>query len=332
MIVAGTRRLLCLTAVCCSCLGVPHGAAFAADESYPSRPVRVITPFPTGSGPDTVMRLVAEKLARTLGRQVVVENRPGGNGFIALSAAKAATADGYTLVHASGSQLTTHTLVYKKLPYDPVKDFQPVTPLFRNSFFIVVGTNAPFKSVGDIIAAARSRPGTVSYGSEFVGSPGHLGALTLASAGGVQMTHVPFKETSQLFNAVANNEVAWAFGSAATAGPMQAAGRVRYLAIGMPARLPAYPDVPTVPENGGPAGYTLDAWTAIVAPAGVSSPVVSRLNKAINAAMQEPDMRPRLVVFGYEAYPMLPEDTAKLIGADTRRYAEIIRAANLKFD
>jgi tripartite-type tricarboxylate transporter receptor subunit TctC len=307
------------------------GCAIAAD-GYPARPVRIITPFPTGSGPDTVLRLTGDRLARSLGKPVIIENRPGGNGFIALSVAKGATPDGYTLAFASSAQLTTHTLVYRKLPYDPVRDFHPVTPLFRNSFFIVVGANAPFKSVGDIIAAARNRPGTVSYGSEFVGSPGHFGALTLASAGGVQMTHVPFKETSQLFNAVANNEVAWAFGSAATAGPMPAAGLVRYLAIGMPARLPAYPDVPTVPENGGPAGYTLDAWTAIVAPAGVSSAVVSRMNKAIHAVMQEPDMRPRLVVFGYEAYPMSPEDTAKLIGAETRRYAEIIRAANLKFD
>jgi tripartite-type tricarboxylate transporter receptor subunit TctC len=303
-----------------------------AAEEYPVRPVRIITVFPTGAGPDTVLRLVADKLTRSLGKQVIVENRPGGNGFIALFAAKTATPDGYTLAYASGSQLTTHTLVYSKLPYNPVKDFQPVTPLFRNSFFIVVSANSVHKSVGDIIAAAKAKPGVVSYGSEFVGSPGHLGALTLASAAGVQMTHVPFKETSQLFNAVANNDVAWAFGSAATAGALQAAGRVRYLAIGMPARLPAYPDVPTVPQSNGPAGYTLDAWTAVIAPTGVPAAIITQLNKAINAAMQEPDIRSRLVVFGYEAFPMTPADTAKLIDNDTRRYEKIIREANLKFD
>lgn len=312
---------------------LPAAAAVAQPAGdYPVRPVRIITPFPSGAGPDTVLRLVAEKLTRALGKQVIVENRPGGNGFIALSAAKAATADGYTLAQASGAQLTTHTLVYRKLPYDPVKDFMPVTPLFRNSFFVVVSSNSPYKSVGDIIAAAKAKPGGLSYGSEFVGSPGHLGALTLASAAGVQMSHVPFKETSQLFNAVANNEVAWAFGSAATAGALQAAGRLRYIAIGMPSRLPAYPDVPTVPENGGPAGYTLDAWTGILAPAGTPAALVERLNKSINAAMQESDLRPRLTIFGYEPFPMAPAEMGRLMERETKRYAAIIREANLKFD
>jgi len=146
------------------------------------------------------------------------------------------------------------------------------------------------------------------------------------------MSHVPFRETLQLFNAVANNEVAWAFGSAATAGPALQAGRVRLLAIGTPERLPAYPDVPTVPQSGGPAGYTLDAWTAVMAPAGTPPVIVGLLNKAINAAMQEADMRPRLTVFGYAAFPLSPAETGRLIDSETRRYADIIRANNLTFD
>lgn len=304
----------------------------AGTGNYPERPVRIITPFPTGSGPDAVVRLVADKLNRAWSRPVIVENRPGANGFIALAAAKNATPDGYTLAQASSAQLTTHTLIYRKLPYDPVRDFHPVTPLFRNSFFVVVGANASYRNVGDIIAAAKAKPGAVSYGSEFVGSPGHLGALLLGSAAGVQMTHVPFKETTQLFAAVSNNEVAWAFGSAATAGPALLAGRVRLLAIGAPARLPAYPEVPTVPEAGGPAGYTLDAWTATLAPRGTPQSIVMQVNKAIAAALAEPDMRPRLVAFGYEAFPMSPADMTKLIEAETRRYAAIIRAANISFD
>lgn len=264
--------------------------AYAADP-YPVRPVRIITPFPTGSGPDTVMRMVATRLSSRLGQNFVVENRPGGNGFIALSLAKTAAPDGYTLALASSAQLTTHTLVYRKLPYDPVRDFQPVTSLFRNSFFIVVSSQSPYRSVGDIVSAARAKPGAVSYASEFVGSPGHLGALTLASAAKVTMSHVPFKETTQLFNAVANGEVAWAFGSAATAGHLQSAGRVRYLAIRMPSRLPAYPDVPTVPESGGPAGYTLDAWVAMMAPRGTPAAVARRLHGQVASVMQEPDIR-----------------------------------------
>lgn len=305
--------------------------AYAADP-YPVRPVRIITPFPTGSGPDTVMRMVATRLSSRLGQNFVVENRPGGNGFIALSLAKTAAPDGYTLALASSAQLTTHTLVYRKLPYDPVRDFQPVTSLFRNSFFIVVSSQSPYRSVGDIVSAARAKPGAVSYASEFVGSPGHLGALTLASAAKVTMSHVPFKETTQLFNAVANGEVAWAFGSAATAGHLQSAGRVRYLAIGMPSRLPAYPDVPTVPESGGPAGYTLDAWVAMMAPRGTPAAVARRLHGQVASVMQEPDIRQRLVIFGYEAFPVTAEKLSDLMASETVRYDGIIKAANLTFD
>jgi tripartite-type tricarboxylate transporter receptor subunit TctC len=318
-----------LAAVLCAALtAMPCIAA----ESYPSRPVRIITPFPAGSGPDAVVRMVAEKLNRAWARSVIVENRPGANGFIALTAAKNLPADGYTLAQASAAQLTTHTLIYRNLPYDPVRDFAPITPLFRNSFFVVVGANSPYRSVGDLIAAAKARPGGISYGSEFVGSPGHLGALLLGSAAGAQMVHVPFKETTQLFSALGNNEVGWAFGSAATAGPALLAGRVRFLAVGMRSRLPAYPDVPTVTESGGPAGFALDAWTALLAPQGTPAAIIDQINKAVAAALAEPDVRQRLDTFGYEAWSMQPAEMAKLIEAETSRYAGIIRNANISFD
>ena len=303
-----------------------------AAETYPSRPVKIITPFPAGSGPDAVVRMVAEKLNRAWGKPVIVDNRPGGNGFIALTAAKNSPPDGYTLAQASNSQLTTHTLIYRHLPYDPVKDFAPITPLFRNSFFAIVGSNSPYKSVGELIAAAKGKPGAISYGSEFVGSPGHLGALMLGSAAGVQMAHVPFKETTQLFAALANNEVAWAFGSAATANAALQAGRVKLVAIGTRARLPAYPDVPTVAENGGPAGFTLDAWTALLAPQGTPVSIIAQINQAVAAALGEADIRQRLVTFGYETWPMQPAEVSRVIEAETSRYAGIIRSANISFD
>ena len=304
----------------------------SAAESYPARPVRIITPFPAGSGPDAVVRMVAEKLNRVWGKAVIVENRPGANGFIALSAVKSAAPDGYTLGQASNAQLSTHTLIYRNLPYDPAKDFIPVTPLFRNSFFVVVGTNSPYKNVGELLNAAKAKPGALAYGSEFVGSPGHLGALLLGSAAGAQMVHVPFKETTQLFSALSSNEVAWAFSSAATATSALQAGRVKLLAIGTRARLPAYPDVPTVIENGGPAGFTLDAWTLLLAPQGTPADIVVQINRAVAAALGEADIRQRLVTFGYEASPMQPPEITKTLAAETSRYAAIIRAANLSFD
>jgi tripartite-type tricarboxylate transporter receptor subunit TctC len=294
--------------------------------------VRIITPFPAGSGPDAVMRMVAEKLNRAWGKPVIVDNRPGANGFIALTAAKTSPPDGYTLAQASNAQLTTHTLIYRNLPYDPVKDFAPITPLFRNSFFAIVGSNSPYKSVGELIAAAKNKPGSISYASEFVGSPGHLGALLLGSAAGVQMAHVPFKESTQLFAALSNNEVNWGFSSAATASAALLAGRVKLLAVGMRTRLPAYPDVPTVAENGGPAGFTLDAWTALLAPQGTPASVIAQINQAVAAALGEADIRQRLVTFGYETWLMQPAEVSKVIEAETSRYAGIIRSANISFD
>ncbi len=294
--------------------------------------MRIITPFPAGSGPDAVMRMVAEKLNRAWGKPVIVDNRPGANGFIALTAAKTSPPDGYTLAQASNAQLTTHTLIYRNLPYDPVKDFAPITPLFRNSFFAIVGSNSPYKSVGELIAAAKNKPGSISYASEFVGSPGHLGALLLGSAAGVQMAHVPFKESTQLFAALSNNEVNWGFSSAATASAALLAGRVKLLAVGMRTRLPAYPDVPTVAENGGPAGFTLDAWTALLAPQGTPASIIAQINQAVAAALGEADIRQRLVTFGYETWPMQPAEVSKVIEAETSRYAGIIRSANISFD
>src|SRR3954467_6860847 len=180
------------------CAALSALSATAAD-TYPARAVKIITPFPAGSGPDAVVRLVAEKLNRAWGKPVIVDNRPGGNGFIALTAAKNSAPDGYTLVQASNAQLTTHTLIYRHLPYDPVKDFAPVTPLFRNSFFAIVGSNSPYKSVGELIAAAKGKPGAISYAPEFVGSPGHFGARWLGSAAGVKRAQVPLKESTKLF-------------------------------------------------------------------------------------------------------------------------------------
>ena len=313
------------------CVALTAAPSFAA-ESYPSRPVRIITPFPAGSGPDAIVRMVAEKLNRAWGKPVIVENRPGANGFIALSAVKNSAPDGYTLGQAANAQLSTHTLIYRNLPYNPVKDFAPITPLFRNSFFVIVGTNSTYKSVADLIAAAKAKPGGIAYGSEFVGSPGHLGALLLGSAAGVQMAHVPFKETTQLFSALANNEVAWAFSSAATANAALQAGRVKLVAIGTRSRLPAYPDVPTVAENGGPADFTLDAWTALLAPQGTPGAIIMQINQAVATALGEADIRQRLVTFGYETWPMQPAEVSKVIEAETSRYASIIRSANISFD
>lgn len=304
----------------------------AAAQAYPARVVKVITPFPAGSGPDAFLRIVAEKLSRAWNRQVITDNRPGANGFIAAEAAKAAPADGYTLLQLDSYQLATHPLLYKKLPYSPTKDFEPVVPLFQNAFFVVVNAASPWKSMSDLVAAAKQKPGELSYGSWFVGSPGHLGALAFEDATGTSMTHVPFKDMAQLYISVGNADVAWAFGSAGSAGPAQRAGKVRFLAFAARERLASHPDIPTVAEAGGPAEFQLTAWVGLVAPRGTPAAVIAQVNEDVRKAIAEPDVRERLVGFGYEAYPLSPAQMARAIEADSRRFAEVIRRARLSLD
>ena len=304
----------------------------ASAQQFPTKPVKVITPFPAGSGPDVVLRLVGDKLSRAWEQPVLIENRPGANGFIAIEAAKRAAPDGYTLVQMDSAQLTAHPHLYKKLPYDPVGDFDPITPLFRNYFFVVVPADSTWKRVPDLIAAAGARRGELTYGSWFIGSPGHLGAALLEAATGTRMTHIPFKDMLQLYAAVGNNDVAWAFGSVASAGPAYRAGKVRFLAAAAPQRVAGYTDIPTVAESGGPADFEVKAWTAVLAPRGAPKPALARVNEGVTKALSEPELRERLVAFGYEPFPMSPADMEKLMGAESRRYAEIIKRSNISLD
>ncbi len=304
----------------------------AAAQQFPTRPVRVITPFPSGSGPDSVIRIVGDKLTREWGQQVVVENRPGGNGFIAIEAAKKSKPDGYTLVQVDDVQMALARHIYKQIPYDSFKDFDPVAPLFRTYFFVVVPANSSWKSVADLLTAARAKPGELTYGSWSIGSPAHVGSAMLEAATGTQMTHVPFKETSQLFAAVANNDVAWSFGSAASSGPLYRAGKVKFLAVAAPKRTAGFPDIPTVAEAGGPANFEVKTWVAIMAPRGTPSSITARINEDIAKVLAEPDVRERLAGVGLEAYSLPQGELAKLMELDSRRYAEIAKRAKISLD
>src|SRR4030095_2513342 len=259
-------------------------------QPFPTKPVRIITPFAAGSGPDSVLRVVGEKLTNVWGQQVIVENRPGGNGFIAIEAAKKAAPDGYTLVQMDDTHLALQPHLYKKIPYDVTKDFDPVGTLFRTYFFVVVPATSTWKNMTDLIGAAKAKPGDVTYGSWFVGSPGHIGAAMLEAASGTQMNHIPFKEASHLYSAVGAGDVAWAFGSAASSGAMYRAGKVRYIAIAAPRRIAGFESIPTVAEAGGPAGFEVKAWVALFAPHGTPPAVVAKINEDLGKALAEPEV------------------------------------------
>lgn len=301
----------------------------AQAQPYPNKPVRIITPFSAGSGPDAVLRLVGEKLGKHLGQSVIVENRPGANGFIALEAAKRAPADGYTLVQMDDAHMALLPHLYTKIPYETLKDFDPVGTLFRTYFFVVVPANSSWKNVGDLVTAAKVKPNELTYGSWFIGSPGHVGGAMLEAATGTQMLHVAFKETPQVYQSVATGDVNWAFGTAGSAGPLYRAGKVKFLAVAAPKRIAGYTDVPTVSEAGGPANFEVKAWVVLQAPKGVPKDIVARLNEAVAKSLAEPDLREKLGTFGFEPYTSSPAEITQAIEADQKRYAEIIKRAKI---
>lgn len=302
--------------------------AIASAKAYPNKPIKIITPFSAGSGPDAVLRIVSDKLAKQLGQSVVIDNRPGGNGFIALDAGKRAPADGYTLVQMDDAHTSLLPHLYKNAPYEAVKDFDPVNTLFRTNFFVVVPTASPWKNMSDLIASAKAKPDALTYGSWFIGSPGHLGAAVLESATGSKMLHIPFKQTPDVYQAVATGEVSWAFGTIGSAGPLARAGKVRFLAVAAPKREATLPDVPTIAESGGP-NMEVKAWVMLQAPKGTPPAILARLNEAIGVVLADPEVREKFQGFGFHAFSSNPQDITKSIQADKKRYADIVRASKI---
>lgn len=322
------RSLTCLVAGIGICILAPLGWA----QSFPTQPVRIISPFPAGSGPDVVARILAEKLTTSWKQSVVVDARPGGNGFIAVGAAKQAAPTGYDLLLADVGHLAINPSLFKKLPYDPKKDFVPVGGVFHTSFFIVVGANSPFRTVKDLIAAATAAPGKVTYGTTAVGSPPHLGSAQLEAASGTKMTHVTYKETSQLNMAVSTGEIDWAMGSLAASGPLLKAGKVRFIAIADGARSASLPDLPTLDESGGPKGVQARSWVALMAPKGTPAAVVTALNQSLNEVLKQPEVSEKLGTFGFVPYPMTPATLASLIDNDTVANAAMVKRTGASVD
>lgn len=304
----------------------------AWSQNYPTRPIRYIVPAPPGGAPDALARQTGQKLAEALGQSVVVDNRAGGNGIIGSEIAAHAVPDGYTIVMGYAGPFSINPALYPKLPYDPVKDFDPLLPLFRAHFFVTVPSSSKYKTVGDILADARANPDKLNYGSWSIGNPVHLGSALLEAMSGTQMQHVPYKEVPMLYAGVANGELDWALGTMASAGPLQRTGKLKFIGVTAPKRLAAYPDVPTVSESGGPAGYEVSGWTALAAPKGLPKAVVDKIQADIAAALAEPDMKERYANFGYEPFPVVREQFSQFISAESAKYAEIVKRAKASLD
>lgn len=297
----------------------------AQAQAFPAQPVRIISPFPAGSGPDVIGRIIGERMGAAWKQSVVMDARPGANGFLAANAVKQAQPTGYDLLLADVGHLSISPSLFKNLPYDPKADFVPVGGVYRASFFMVVAANSPIKSVKDLAAAAAASPGKITYGSNSVGGPLHLGATQVESVTGTKMVHVPYKEISQLYLAVSTGEVDWAMGSLASTGPLLKAGKLRLIAIADTARSTVQPTVPTFEESGGPKPIVVRSWVALLAPKGTPATTIGILNKSLNDVLQQPEVVDRFLQFGFVPYAIAPTELASLINSETIFYADMVK-------
>jgi tripartite-type tricarboxylate transporter receptor subunit TctC len=320
-----------------SALAVALSALMAAPapalaQFHPTRPVRIVTPLSAGSGPDASLRALAQGLSQKWGQPVVVDNRPGGNGFIAITAFKQLPPDGHELIMAEGGQLAVHPHTFRKLPYDPVKDLEPVRWMLLSKFFVAVGANSPYKTIDDIVKAAKDKPGGVTYGSFYMGSPPHLGGLQLQSQTGTKMLHVPYKEVGQLYVAVANGEVDFALGSIGSAGPLERSGRLKFITVAAPTRYTLYPNVPASSESLLAKNFTLTGWNGFFAPPGTPKDIREKIANDITEVLATPAMVERYKTSGYED-PLLSTDAfAKQIAKESAQWKKVVDEAGLRLD
>ena len=310
-----------------ACLGTSLSfyAATGSAQTFPTQNVRMISPFPAGSGPDVMARIVGERLGAAWKQGVVIDARPGANGFLAMGAVKQAPPTGYDLLLADVGHLSISPSLFKNLPYDPKGDYVPVGGLYRTAFFVVVGANSPLQSIKDLIAAAAAKPGKVTYGSNSVGGPLHLGAAQVEQVTGTKMLHVPYKEISQLYLAVATGEVDWAMGSLASAGPLLKAGKVRLLAVADNVRSPAQPTIPTFEEANAGKGIVARTWVALLALKGTPAAVVNTLNHSLNEVLQQKEVADKFSAFGFVPYPTTSAAISTLIDTETVFYADMVK-------
>lgn len=303
----------------------------AAAQSYPSKTVRLIIPYPPGGGTDTIMRPFAERLGQRLGQQVLVDNRGGAGGAIGMEAAKNADPDGYTIVAALTAQLAVNPFLYRKLPYDPVKDFAPITLFADGPYVLVVHPSLPVHSVKELIALAKKHPNEIAYASSGNGSGGHLAAEMLKSLAGIKMLHVPYKGGGPALTALLSGEVQVLFSTYAAGRGHIAAGRIRALGVTTARRPKAIPDIPTIAEAGVP-GYDSGVWYALLAPAGTPKAIIDRLNRETLAVLHDPKFNKMLVSRAITPIGSTPEKLASYIKSEMAKWAKVVKEANIHID
>ena len=321
-------RLLARSIIALAMLGTaPAGLA----QSYPAKPIRLVLPYPPGGGSDTIARPLAQKLSEGLGQQVVVENRGGAGGNIGMEAVARSAPDGYTLVFALTAQLAVNPGLYPKLPYDPIRDYAPITLLGSGGYILVVHPSLPVKSVKELVAFAKARPGQIAYSSSGNGSGGHLAEELFNNMSGIRMLHVPYKGGGPALMDMIAGQVQLLFATQLASWPHVQSGRIRALAVSTAKRPASLPNLPTVAEAGVP-GFDAGVWYAVLAPAGTSREIVMRLNGEIARVLNQPDYRNLLVNNTIDPIGSPPEELARTIKSEITKWAKVIKDAGVRVD
>ncbi len=305
------------------------GIAASAEPGYPVRPVRMIVPFPPGGANDIVARLLAQRLYERWGRPVVIDNRAGAGGNIGTEMGARAAPDGYTLLMASGSTLASNVGLYPKLPFDPTRDFAPITLIAAAPYVLAVNLSVAAASVQELIRLAKATSQRLNFSSFGDGSSAHLIGEMFKRMAGIEVMHVPYKGGSPALAAVIAGEVQMTFSNLSVALPQVRGGKVRGIAVTGRRRASALPELPTVAESGIP-GFEAMAWIGIVAPAGVPRALILRLNRDIHALLADTEMRNQLAARGLEPTANSPEEFARHIRADIERWSKVIREAGVR--
>jgi tripartite-type tricarboxylate transporter receptor subunit TctC len=315
-----------LLAAACLC-----SAPARAQEAYPNKPIRMIIPLAAGSAVDNAARIVTQKMGQSMGQSFVIENQPGAAGLIGAERVARAAPDGYTLGGFNDSIMTMLPNMQSRMPWDILRDFEPVSLVATVEWGLVVGADAPQRSAADLIAAARKAPGQINYGSGGNGSPQHIAMALFASQANLSLTHVPYKGATQAAMGVAGNEVQTAFQGIATVNALLRAGKLKLIGVTTPRRMPQFPDVPTVSESGLP-GFEFNSWFAVMAPAGTPRAIVQTLQTEIAKALADPEVREKLNVLGLTPRGTSPEELGQAMRAQLARYGSLIRQAGITAD
>jgi len=329
-VLAHSPRALLLAAAIASAAGIALAATSipASAQAWPAKPVRVIVPYPPGDTADTIVRLIAQKITERIGQPLLVDNRAGASGQLGLELASRAAPDGYTVAVGQAGNVAVAPHAYRKLGYDPQRDFAPVALVAMNYLALVVQPSAPYRTVAEMVAWAKANPGRLTFGSNGEGGFPHLSFELLRVQAGFTYLHVPYKGAAQIVNDLLGGQVDAAMASYTSMVPFARAGKLRMLAITNPVRMNSAPDMPTIADA--VPGYSSQGWFGFLAPSGTPRAIVLRLNEEINRAVNQPDVAERMTGAGLEIIAEPPDAFAALIRRELDKYAKLTKAIGFK--